>query len=280
MPEQPNIRESVVPGLHNVRLLTWDPRRFRTYFPNVSLVCPGPLLAREKRLCLWAPGGVPSGGMFRHSQRKGPHRPLFTRGRLLVGFLVVPLSACGILGLLAALPWTVAAPSSPVQDPVVAYVTDYGRHTRLALQIDEGRVLEYAFGDWRYFAVGERTLWRGTIALVLPTQATLGRRVLPLVEDGDTFAEVAGAERSILLKIEKGKADDLLRELDARYQAKLAGAIAPADSDFTFVGHDASYHMLHNSNHETAAWLRILGYEIRGAPILSNFRFQIPQPEE
>lgn len=217
--------------------------------------------------------------MLRHNQQKGPHRPLFNGGRLLAAFLLVLLLGGGFLGLLAARPWSVMRPSLPAQAPVVAYVTDYGHHTRLALQIDEGRVLEYAFGDWRYFAMGERTLWRGTIAVLLPSQATLGRRVLPLVEDETTFAEMAGAERSIRLEVEREEADALLRDLEARYQAKLATAITPLNSDFTFVRDEASYHLLHNSNHQTAAWLRDLGCEIEGAPILSNFRFRDSAPE-
>jgi hypothetical protein len=34
----------------------------------------------------------------------------------------------------------------------------------------------------------------------------------------------------------------------------------------------ARYHVFRNSNHATAEWLRELGCDVRGFPLLSNFR--------
>src|SRR4051794_37158104 len=43
-------------------------------------------------------------------------------------------------------------PPANVRDPVPIYVTDYGRHSTLLLPTDDGRLEEFAFGDWDWLA--------------------------------------------------------------------------------------------------------------------------------
>ncbi len=206
--------------------------------------------------------------MFRRATRGSASK---RRKLLRVG---VPLALLlGILGVLTGCAWSVKPPPQP-QNPSTVYITDYGRHSRLALQVDETHMLEYSFGDWRYYVERERTLWRGVVALTLPTQAGFGRRALPFVDDVEEFNSLAGASRSARLEVEQANVENLLEKLEARYQENIATEVSSDEEGFTFVQDDLSYHLFRNSNHQTANWLRSLDCGVRGIPILSNFQLE------
>lgn len=151
--------------------------------------------------------------------------------------------------------------------------------SRLAVQVGPTQMLEYAFGDWRYYVEGEKGVWRGAVALLTPTQAGFGRRSLSFVPDSDRFTELAGADRSAAMQIDQADVERLVSELEARYQKNITTEVQAEWSDFTFVRDDLPYHLFHNSNHQTAGSVRRLGAEVRGSPILSNFRLQMPRPD-
>lgn len=184
--------------------------------------------------------------------------------------LVVPL---GLLAGVTMWPWTIAPPPPP-REPGVVYLADYGHHSRLALQVDRQRMVEYAFGDWRYFAAGENTLWRGTVALFVPTEATLGRRPLASVPDEAAFNDLTGAVRSLRIEVERARLEELLAVLEGRYGAQVSTEVAGEWTEMTFVKERGPYHLFQNSNHQTANWLRALGCEVGRFPIRSNFRLR------
>jgi hypothetical protein len=194
--------------------------------------------------------------------------------RLARWWIFLPLAVfCGSVVGVALWPWKLEPPSRPEESAVV-YLADYGRHSRLALQVDDRWMAEYSFGDWRYFAQGERTIWRGLAALTVPTEGGLGRRHLPLTEDESTFNAVAGSVRSARLEVGQAKLDELLAALESRYEANIATEMVADWAEMTFVKDDLSYHLFYNSNHRTAEWLRSLGCGVRGIPVLSNFRIE------
>jgi hypothetical protein len=180
----------------------------------------------------------------------------------LVAVLVVSMVCIGC-------GWTVTPPDR-VSNPRVIFLSTYGQHSRVALQIDETRMIEYGFGDWRYYAVGEKSAWRGVMALAVPTESALGRRIVPMAGSADGFSYVAGSGRSALLRVERRRIDELVAALDARYRANLGSEIS-GSGGFTYVKDEPSYHLLKNSNHQAAGWLRELGCEVSGFPIISNF---------
>lgn len=162
-------------------------------------------------------------------------------------------------------------PPSPSDHPGAVFVSDYGRHARLALQLDDQWLIEYAFGDWDYYAMEQRNPWRGAVALLVPTQSTLARRFLPLTTDEDRFNAMAGPRRTARLWVEREALAELVARLDQSYRQQLPTETHLPDLGLTFVQHDRRYHLLHNSNHRVAAWLRALGCEVEGSPLLSNF---------
>src|SRR5688572_12511152 len=89
---------------------------------------------------------------------------------------------------------TVRPPADP-KDPVVVVLIDYGHHSGVILPEPEGAWVEYAFGEWDYFALNKTDLFTGMIALGCPNQGTLGRRVHPRADVRDLMDGVRAEER-------------------------------------------------------------------------------------
>ena len=190
--------------------------------------------------------------------------PLSVAKKILPIFLAVILPGCA---------WTVRAPSN-VADPVPVWITEYGKHCRVALPAGPSKFTEYGFGEWHYYALEERD-WIST----LRAGAGLGsgafsRRTLTSAPDGTIGPRQTGGTRSERIEVERTQADSLRRELDARWQRN-QGDVRIRHVDAVPVSRDpARYHLFENSNHATANWLRQLGCQVRGFPLMANFRVE------
>ena len=89
-------------------------------------------------------------------------------------FFVLAITSV-ILGGWIFSPATIIPPVNPII-PVNIYLVDYGLHARLILTDERKKCLEYAYGDWRYFALNQQDWLTGAAALFLPTQGALGRK--------------------------------------------------------------------------------------------------------
>ena len=181
-----------------------------------------------------------------------------------------------LLAALLVLPgcaWTVRPPSA-LTDPVPVWITEYGKHCRVALPAGDSTFTEYGFGEWHYYALEERG-WLST----LRAGAGLGsgafsRRTLIPAADGTLGPRQTGGTRSERIAVERTQADRLRRELDARWQRN-QDQVRIRQVDAVPVSHDpARYHLFENSNHATANWLRQLGCQVRGFPLMANFRLE------
>jgi hypothetical protein len=166
--------------------------------------------------------------------------------------------------------WRVIPPVK-VTEPVPVFVTEYGRHTRLALPSDSTAFVEYGFGEWNFYGL-EKQGWLSALRAISGLgQGALSRRELPFSRNEADFLQAAGGARSARLWVERSSADDLRQVLEARWRAN-AGTAVIRQADQIFVSHDpAPYHLLGNSNHEVANWLERLGCRVHGNPITSNF---------
>ena len=175
-----------------------------------------------------------------------------------------------VLLSLAGCAWRVIPPAQ-VADPVPVFVTEYGRHTRLALPNDSTAFVEYGFGEWNFYGL-EKQGWLSALRAISGFgQGALSRRELPFAQDEVDFLQTAQGARSARLWVERSSANDLRKELEARWRAN-AGAVVVRQADQIPVSRDpAHYHLLGNSNHAVANWLKRLGCSVRGYPITSGF---------
>jgi hypothetical protein len=191
-----------------------------------------------------------------------------TARRLLI--LLVGLSLAGCTT-------TIIAPVNP-ENPTPVFLIDHGQHASLVLPYDDHRLVEYAYGEWNWFAKN-RTDSPNTIpALLLPTRGAFGRRTLQGAEDvGDLQA--AYPDKIIEpIDVPMARMLALLDELEARFAENADTAVLKPEKDLTIVEDDTSYHIFHNCNHVTAGWLRDLGCEVKGPKLLANYRIVRPTP--
>jgi len=160
-------------------------------------------------------------------------------------------------------------------NPVDVYVLDRGYHSRLILPDDQGGLVQYAYGDWRYFALNQQDWRTGLAALFLPTQGTLGRKrfrdfpaLARRLRPSDTLLEITVAGADVA---------QLRRSLQARFQQHWHTRTVNPRSGITFVQDDQDYTLLQNSNHEVARWLRALDCRVKGFVLWPDFQLREPE---
>jgi hypothetical protein len=183
------------------------------------------------------------------------------------------LSSVFLALLLPGCAWTVRPPST-VADPVPVWITEYGKHCRVALPAGDATFTEYGFGEWHYYALEERD-WLSTLRAGAGWGAgAFSRRTLTPAADGTLGPRQTGGTRSERIAVERTQADRLRRELDARWQRN-QDQVRVRQADAVPVSRDpARYHLFANSNHATARWLEQLGCQVRGIPLMANFRVE------
>jgi hypothetical protein len=189
----------------------------------------------------------------------------------------------GVLGLVAFVlvlinsPTYIIPPLNP-SNPVVAYIIDYGYHSRLLLPDGNGGLIHYTYGDWRYFALNEQDLSDGLAALFVPTPSTLGRRRFDSIAQ---FRQGLGSQwQDAHLSFVVAEADvaRLLRSLDERFEENIDTRVVNPRNNLAFVRGDRDYTLFHNSNHELVRWLEQLDCRVEGFVTWPNF--QVKQPRE
>lgn len=175
--------------------------------------------------------------------------------------------------LLPGCAWTVRAPSV-VADPVPVWITEYGRHCRVALPAGPSEFTEYGFGEWHFYALEERGLFSILRAGTGLGSGAFSRRTLTAAPGGTIGPRQTGGTRSEQIQVERALADSLRRELDARWQRN-QGDVRIRQWDGVPVSRDTEgYHLFSNSNHATARWLKQLGCQVGGFPLMANFRVE------
>ena len=178
------------------------------------------------------------------------------------------IAAC--FALLCACTTTVHEPAS-VRDPATVYILDYGRHASLLLpREDSSDLVEFAFGEWGWFAEGHDCLLRGPFVLLFPGQGTLGRKQWPPPPPGTPMAEWIGVISAEPIMVERSRAAALVARLDAAFEEHEDSRIANA-TGMEFVKIPRRYRGLSNSNTLVGEWLRELGAEVDGPAFFSNF---------
>lgn len=180
------------------------------------------------------------------------------------------------LGGLGGCSWNVAPPPPP-QRPMDVYLADYGRHTSIILPTGDGDLVEYAFGDWRHFALAQKQWYVGLQALFCSRGASLERRAVKSPGADDLLRQRLRAVQLVRFQAEPEKVAALAARLQTRYDRHADTAIFSERDDAYYARDDVHYSLWHNCNAETAQWLRELGCKVDGWPVVSNFRLKEPQ---
>lgn len=184
---------------------------------------------------------------------------------------------CPLLGLIFLVvpgcAWTVQPPAV-VKDPVPVWISEYGRHCRVAVPSGQSTFIEYGFGEWNFYGREKRDFCSTLRAGGGFGTGAFSRRELVPGPDGTVGPAQTGGTRSESVSVERALAESLRAKLDARWQANQQ-TVRRREIDGVVVSRDpARYHVFRNSNHATAEWLQELGCEVRGFPLFSNFRVE------
>jgi hypothetical protein len=167
--------------------------------------------------------------------------------------------------------WTVVPPKR-VADPAPVFVSEYGRHTRLALPDRTAAFFEYGFGEWNFYGLEKEGAFSGLRAITGLGAGAFSRRELPYTLIDYEFIRAAGSARSVRLLVERTLANDLRSELERRWRSNAGVTVVRALDQIPVSRDPEAYHLFDNSNHAVARWLERLGCRIRGSPMTSNFQ--------
>jgi hypothetical protein len=166
---------------------------------------------------------------------------------------------------------TIIPPQVP-GDAVEVFVVDHGRTTSLVVPTNGG-MLRFAYGDWRYYALGRKDLYHGIAALLWPTQGALGRAAFSGAQTALTIRENSpGIESLHAVRVDSARVSAFERSMAVLYEAGREHEVENKSSRLNFVPHPRRYTYLWNSNHAVASWLRELGCETRGASFHASWR--------
>ena len=205
-----------------------------------------------------------------------------TRSRRIL-LLAIPLvGAIAIGGWLVGCANTIIPPAAP-DAPTTVYLVDYGRHASLLLpDEDDQTLLEYAYGDWSWFAEDRDDWYRVFPVLLWPTDGALGRWEWPVDrEAGEDYRHPLPCEVVHTIVVDEAAVRALRTDLAARYAAAAETPYFQPRYTLEFVHDPDAYHLLHNCNHVTAAWLRALGCRVRGSTMFSGWSVrEVEDPDQ
>lgn len=153
----------------------------------------------------------------------------------------------------------------------------HGKSSSLILPNGELRAARWAFGDWRYYAVGETGLWSTVAAALWPTPSALGRQVIDPAPEAtrDLLASLGiGIDKAYSIRVERAAVARLQARLESIFEANRETLLYNPGPRLEFVRHPEPYTLVNSSNRKIAEWLRELGCTISGVPLLSRWRVE------
>ena len=163
-------------------------------------------------------------------------------------------------------------PPAEVVRPATVYVADHGKHSSLLLPDGRGGYVQYAFGDWRCFALN-RNRWHDYLRAALASDGSaLGRERHPTTRPA-TLARRTRA-RLTPITVERADAEWLRMDLDARFDAGVDEAVDNRFVRMALVPYDGElgrYSLVNQCNHATSRWLRRLGCRSPRGATFSRF---------
>ena len=189
---------------------------------------------------------------------------------------LVPLAA-----YLGGCAHAVYPPAKP-KDPVKVYMADYGLHNGVLLPLpaangrfsDDGRYIEFVFGDWDYMVNNKETVLDGMGAILLSPQAGLGRRIIT-IKGGKVAKDVKMPPHSVRsFYASASQVKKLTQELEARFDREERTAMYNPVDQTVYVKDDEHYWLANNCSHTARRWLTELGCDVRGSVVTFGFEIE------
>lgn len=195
-----------------------------------------------------------------------------------------PLCWLGIAFLVLAMTGCVGrvVPPEPrtLSEPVDIYLLDHGRHASLVLPREQGGVVRYSYGDWRWYVEERQNVFTAASAMLWPTSAGLGKAVHDDIgiDQPRHFSRLApeGVSGIYPLQAEAERVSALQKRLDGIFADADSEPVRSESYGLAFVPYARRYSAVHQSNLVVASWLRELDVEVQGSPWLSNW--QVAEP--
>lgn len=197
-------------------------------------------------------------------------RPRRWRRRLLVAATLALLFAW--VGCTS----TVTPPAN-VGDPTTVFLLREAMHTGLVLppSAANDEFVEFGFGDWSWFALGNDEWYQVFATILWPTQGTLGRRAFGARTADELRERVWWAELSPVV-VDREKANALRTRLQHDHDTRLAEAVRRQDLGWTFVPFDSSYWFPNTCADVAADWFRDLDCSVSWVPIRAGLAAAAP----
>jgi hypothetical protein len=170
---------------------------------------------------------------------------------------------------------TIVRPPSQPQQPTTIYLTDEFIHSSVVLPMDDGRYVEYAFGDWTYAALNRHDPYHVVQALFFSPQGALGRRYLNLDPKSHDLAPQLKGITVNQIVVDREQVRALEHTLEARFVSNRPQAENP-DNHFIWVTVDDPYALWSNCNTLTKSNLRHLGCEVDSRSVFAMYEVKTP----
>jgi hypothetical protein len=165
-------------------------------------------------------------------------------------------------------------PPEELADIRQAYLVDLGHHSRLALELPDGSLLEYGYGEWQWYARMEHQWWRVPAVLFWPTQGALGRRKWPAPHAQARLLDEYDGLIVLELSADARRADALIAQLGREFNRHPEQQVRNDIYRLDFVPSPRPYWLFNNSNHAVKKWLQALGYEVTGSGIFAEWKYE------
>lgn len=162
---------------------------------------------------------------------------------------------------------TITPPPAPT-DPTTVFLLREAMHTGIVLPGDPGSdgYVEFGFGDWNWYALGNDAWYQVFPTVLWPTQGALGRRAFGTHAAAGLPAAAYWAEVQPLV-VSSARAAALRQRLQNLFDAGAAQEVRRDDLRFRFVPFASSYWFPQNCADVAAAWFEELGCDVGLSPI-------------
>lgn len=191
------------------------------------------------------------------------------RGRRRLRKLVRATSVVALLVLASTLFFgctAVITPPRELDDPCEVFLLLDGQHRGLILPSADDALVEYAYGEWWWYALEDDAWYDAFRAVLWPTQGAVGKRRAG-ASDLEGLRRRYHWMRIEPITVERRKAGELAARLDAVHGERRDEAVYSERYRFEFVPHEASYWAFHNCNDVVADWLAELGCDVSWVPL-------------